>query len=174
MIEDNVLKDDRVFEGLFLVALEATGVIDLGMGFRDLLSCDEIDKGYLTVFPFSLYMVDETRFVMAINTGDVLMVRCLPRFHVDCHVVANAAEKRLFRYLERCGPYDKSAEHYKREKNRHAGGVLLCPFLRFSVKVPQERSNKLKQIPERSGIVLFHNPPGLNSLKGADRPPACP
>ena len=174
MIEDNVLKDDRVFEGLFLVALEATGVIDLGMGFRDLLSCDEIDEGYLTVFPFSFQMVEKTGFVVAINTGDVLMVRCLPRFHVDCHVVANAAEKRLFRYLERCGPYDKSAEHYKREKNRHAGGVLLCPFLRFSVKVPQERSNKLKQIPERSGIVLFHNPPGLNSLKGADRPPACP
>jgi hypothetical protein len=166
MVKDYVLKDKGIFQGRFVVALEATCVIDLCMGFRDLLSCNEINEGYLAVFPLSLQMVDESRFVMAVDTGYVLMVRCLPRIDINGHVVADTAEKRLLRYLVCGSTYDDKTESDKGDKNRHTRGVPFRPFFRFFVKVPQERSDEFKQISERSGIVLFHNPPTKNSLKG--------
>jgi hypothetical protein len=82
----------------------------------------------LTILPFSLQMVDKTRLIVTVDAGNTFVVGSFPRFDVDFHVVTNATEKWLFRYLIGGSTYDDKAEQSERQKDRHTCGVPLCPF----------------------------------------------
>ena len=92
--EGYVLVDHVPLEIVRLVTslLEAGRIADLSMGPVRFLPRDEVGQGDLTVDPFPLQMVEESRFIMALRTGHMAMARSVPGVDIGIHLMAEAAE----------------------------------------------------------------------------------
>lgn len=101
--ERHILIDHISLEvfGLMTSLLKAACVADLGMRCTRPLSRQEVSQRHLPVHPFPLEMVQKPGLIMAFRAGHMPVTGGSPRFHVDVHLVTEAAEGRALRKFEK-------------------------------------------------------------------------
>ena len=94
MGEGHILIDHIPLEIFDLMAslLETTRIVDLCVRPARPLPRDEIGQRYLAIHPFAFQMIEKPRLIVAFRTRHMPMAGGPPRFHINIHLVTEAAE----------------------------------------------------------------------------------
>ena len=132
--------------GLMTSLLEAARVADLGVRRTRPLPRQEVSQRHLAIHPFPLEVVNESGLIMAFRAGHMPVAGGSPRFHVDVHLVTEAAEGRALRKFEKTDQDDEKDKDTKTEEDLDGPEVGLSAFLRLVKEVDPKDLDQIVKI----------------------------
>ncbi len=124
----------------------ANPIADLCVGATRTLPRKKVGQRNLAIRPFPFQVVEEPRLIMALCTGHVPVAGGLPRFDVDIHLVAEAAESRCVRESEEPGDKNEKENDSADQHDLDASYMGLGPLSGHPQELCPQRLNQLPKL----------------------------